>query len=394
MSSEILAIIPARGGSKGIPRKNLRDLGGRPLLTYTVEAALRAESIDRVVVSTDDADIARVAGELGVDVVIRPPEISGDTASSETALLHALDELRDGEGYEPDLVVFLQATSPLRRASDIDDAVRRLEAEGLDSLFSACRVHGFVWRRQDDRLHSVSYDFSNRQRRQDLGEDLLENGSIYVFKPSVLRETGNRLGGTIGVSEMDPLCSFQVDEPGDLELMERLQAVGAGRAQPLPDFSSTRLLVLDFDGVMTDDRVIVDQNGVESVICHRGDGLGIEHLQRAGVGVLVLSKETNPVVAARCAKLGIECHQGFDDKLPKLRSLASERGLEPAEIVYVGNDINDLECVQWSGVGVAVADANPAARRSADWITARPGGRGAVREVCNRILAAKGLENG
>lgn len=388
MSSEILAIIPARGGSKGIPRKNLQSLAGRPLLAHTVEAALAASSVTRVVVSTDDDEIAAVARALGAEVVVRPAEISGDTASSESALVHVLDRLRDAEGYEPRLVVFLQATSPIRRPSDIDDAVSTLVEADADSLFSACPVHGFVWRRSGDELRSLTYDHEHRPRRQDIGEDFLENGSIYVFKPWVLREHGNRLGGRIAVYKMDPLHSFQVDEPGDLELMERILQLDLPRSEP-PDLSAVELLVLDFDGVMTDDRVITDQNGIESAICHRGDGFGVELLRRAGIEVIVLSKETNPVVAARCAKLGIPCHQGFDHKLPKLEALAAGRGLGPEHVAYVGNDINDIECVKWSGVGVAVADARAELRACAGWVTARRGGKGAVREVCDAIIEQK-----
>ncbi len=239
MSSEILAIIPARGGSKGIPRKNLQPLAGRPLLAHTVEAALAASAVTRVVVSTDDDEIAEVARALGAEVVRRPAEISGDTASSESALAHVLDHLRDTEGYEPELVVFLQATSPIRRPTDIDDAVAALLEAEADSLFSACAVHGFVWRRSGDGLRSLTYDHEHRPRRQDIGEDLLENGSIYVFKPWVLREHGNRLGGQIAVYEMDPLHSFQVDEPGDLELMERILQPRAGRGSSRPTFATS-----------------------------------------------------------------------------------------------------------------------------------------------------------
>ncbi len=388
MSSEVLALIPARGGSKGIPRKNLQPLAGRPLIAHTVEHALAAQRVTRVVVSTDDDEIAAVAEACGADVIRRPAEISGDTASSESALLHALDHLRDAEGYERALVVFLQATSPIRRPSDIDDAISTLVDAGADSLFSACPVHGFVWRRSGDGLRSLTYDHEHRPRRQDIGDDFLENGSIYVFKPWVLRELGNRLGGRIAVYEMDPLHSFQVDEPGDLELMERILQPEPQRTEP-PDLSAVELLVLDFDGVMTDDRVITDQNGIESAICHRGDGFGIERLRQAGIEVIVLSKETNPVVAARCGKLGITCHQGFDDKLPKLKALAAGRGLRPDHVAYVGNDLNDIECVTWAGVGIAVADARTPVRKAAGWVTACRGGMGAVREVCEMVLLAR-----
>ena len=126
----VLAIIPARGGSKGIPRKNVRPLLGRPLLAHSIEHARQAPSVTRVVVSTDDAEIAAVARRFGAEVVDRPAEISGDAASSESALLHVLDHLRDAEGYEPDLVVFLQATSPLRRPGDVQGAIETLDARG------------------------------------------------------------------------------------------------------------------------------------------------------------------------------------------------------------------------------------------------------------------------
>ncbi len=385
---KIIALIPARGGSKGIPQKNLRRVGGIPLLAHTIAHARGTPEISRTIVSTDDAEIARVATEHGAEVVVRPAEISGDTASSEAALLHVLDHLKITEGYEPELVVFLQATSPLRRPDDISRAIGTLLAEGADSLFSAYRQHGFLWRREGSAPPtSFSYDYRARPRRQDVAEELVENGSIYVFRPYVLREGGNRLGGRIAVHIMDPADSFQVDEPADLELMERLLLT----RRALPDqrtLRGVRLLVLDFDGVMTDNRVLVDQDGRESVACHRGDGWGIARLRDAGVPVMVLSTERNPVVAARGRKLGVECVHGCDDKLAALMQSVAERRLGPADVAYVGNDVNDLSCMRWAGVPIAVADAEPEVRRAARLVTTRRGGYGAVREVAEWILAA------
>lgn len=225
MSKETLAIIPARGGSKGIPRKNLHMLASKPLIAHSIEAALHTPSINRVVVSTDDAEIATVARAYGAEVCVRPLEISGDEATSESALVHVLDELERADGYRPDIVVFLQATSPHRWGLDIQEAYDLFMAEGADSLFSAGPMHGFIWSRQGSRIESLTYDHRNRQRRQDIGEHVLENGSIYIFKTEVLRETGNRLGGKIAVYMMDSLRSLQVDEPGDFEIMEQLLAI-------------------------------------------------------------------------------------------------------------------------------------------------------------------------
>jgi YrbI family 3-deoxy-D-manno-octulosonate 8-phosphate phosphatase len=385
--SGVLAIIPARGGSKGIPRKNLQPFNGRPLVVHTIEQARQASVVTRVVVSTDHDEIAAVATIAGAEVIRRPEEISGDTASSESALLHVLDELHVAEGYAPELVVFLQATSPLRREGEIDRAVATLQRQGADSLFSACRLEGFVWRQDATGLRSLTYDHLRRPRRQEIGADYLENGSIYVLKPWVLRQLGNRLGGKVAIHEMDALDSFQVDEPGDFELMERLLALRL--AAERPGLGGIQLLVLDFDGVMTDDRVIVHQDGTESVVCSRSDGMGLGRVRAAGIEVLVLSKEMNPVVGARCRKLGIECHQGCNSKLPKLQELAAARGLRPSEVAYMGNDVNDVECMRWAGVSIAPVDARPEAVAAARWVTRQRGGKGAVREVCEAFKQDK-----
>jgi YrbI family 3-deoxy-D-manno-octulosonate 8-phosphate phosphatase len=387
-AARVLAVIPARGGSKGIPRKNVRPLLGRPLLAHSIGHARSAPSVTRVVVSTDDAEIAAVARQFGAEVVERPAEISGDAASSESALLHALDYLRDAEGYEPDLVVFLQATSPLRRPGDVQGAIEALEREGADSLFSACTAHGFVWRLHEGRLRPLTYDYRDRPRRQEIGEDLVENGSIYAFRPRVLREYNNRLGGKVAIYRMDPLDSLQIDEPGDFERLERVAAARHDRS-PRPGLAAVDLLVLDFDGVMTDNRVLVGQDGTESVWCHRGDGWGIARLKERGMRIVVISTEANPVVGARCRKLGLDFVQACDDKLSALRELAGSLGLGPERVAYVGNDVNDLDCLRWVGTPIAVADAVPEVRPVARLTTTQPGGHGAVREVADWFIAAR-----
>jgi N-acylneuraminate cytidylyltransferase len=388
----VLTIIPARGGSKGIPLKNIQPILGKPMLAYSIEHAKLSPSVDRVVVSTDSEAIASVASAYGAEVIWRPAQISTDTASSEAALLHALDYLRDTEAYEPELVVFLQATSPIRQADDIEKSIHTLRAEGADSLFSACRVHGFVWRLEGGELRSLSYDYRERVRRQDAPEDLLENGSIYVFKPWVLRTFNNRLGGKIAVYRMHPLDSFQVDEPDDLEIIERLMRLRTPGF--VPDLSCVRMLVLDFDGVMTDNRVLVDEEGRESVWCSRADGWGIARVKESGVDVVVLSTETNPVVSSRCRKLGVECVQSCADKMAALRRLVEKKGLRPDEVAYVGNDVNDIECMRWVGMPIAVADAEPGVAGAARFVTRRCGGHGAVREVCDMILTSRRIGNG
>ena len=217
---ECLAIIPARGGSKGILRKNVRLIAGKPLLAHSIEQALSSKLISRVVVSTDDSEIAVVTQQYGAKVVWRPAEISGDTATSESALLHALDHLRDLENYQPDLVVFLQCTSPIRLKQDIDSAIQVLIDDNADSLLSVVRSHAFLCRVMDEQAQSFNYDYRSRPRRQDRQTEYRENGSIYVFKPWVLRRFDNRLGGKIVLYEMDGKSAIDIDSMWDFELCE------------------------------------------------------------------------------------------------------------------------------------------------------------------------------
>ena len=379
--SGTVAIIPARGGSKRIERKNLLPLAGEPLVVHTVRHALAAEEVDEVIVSTEDEEIAALATAAGATVIARPAELAGDRATSESALLHVLDTR---EGPDPELVVFLQATSPVRRAEDIDAAVRRLRDSGADSLLSACRDRGFLWVPDADGARPTNYDPQARPREQDMPPQYRENGSIYVFRTPVLREGGARLGGRIEIYEMDEWSSIQIDEPEDVELAEWILARRAGPLD-LPD--PLGLVVFDFDGVMTDNTVLVDQDGREAVLANRGDGWGIARLTEAHVPVAVLSTEMNPVVAARCAKLGIPCLQGAADKATALRSLIAEHGTRTEYVVYVGNDVNDLPAMELAGFPVAVADSHPHAVAAARLVLSRPGGHGAVRELCDLILA-------
>jgi N-acylneuraminate cytidylyltransferase len=150
------------------------------------------------------------------------------------------------------------------------------------------------------------------------------------------------------------------------------------------------LLVLDFDGVMTDDRVYVREDGAETVACTRGDGLGITLLRRAGFPVLILSAEENPVVAARARKLKVECIHGVQDKARELARFLGERGIAARDVVFVGNDVNDVACLELAGCGLVVPEAQPLARRAARGVLTRPGGRGAVREVAELVLTRLG----
>jgi YrbI family 3-deoxy-D-manno-octulosonate 8-phosphate phosphatase len=382
-----LAIIPARGGSKGIPRKNIAPIGGKPLVAWTIEAAQGARNIERVVVSTDDPEIAQIARNFGAEVVHRPAEISGDTASSESALLHVLEELEQSQRYRPELLVFLQCTSPLTTAQDIEGTISALREADADSALSVAPFHHFLWR-PDGRGSSIgiNHDKSFRPRRQDREPEYVETGAVYVMNTDGFRTARHRFFGKTATFVVPAERAIEIDEPRDLIIAETLLRLRQqeDRRALLP--KPVRAVVFDFDGVFTDNSVWLDQDGREAVVCRRDDGMGIRRLKETGTPILVLSAETNPVVAARCRKLELECIQGCRDKLPALKQWVSTHGIDRSGLIYAGNDINDVECLRWAGCGVTVADAVDDARRSSRIVLSRDGGRGAVRELCDLVI--------
>ncbi|GAA2871073.1 acylneuraminate cytidylyltransferase [Microbacterium arabinogalactanolyticum] len=376
-----VAIIPARGGSKGVPGKNLRRVGGIPLVERAVRAASAASGVDLVVVSTDDAAIAAVAEGAGARVVARPAELAGDTASSESALLHALDVL-ESEGARVGTIVFVQATSPFIPSEGIAEAVDQIVSGRFDSVFSAYETYGFLWRRNaEGRAAAINHDAAHRPRRQDREPHYLETGAFYAFDAVGFRRFQHRFFGQVGIVEVPESSAVEIDDEQQLALAEALAAASA-----LPEPITASVLVTDFDGVHTDDTATVDSEGRESVRVSREDGMGVSRLRRAGIPMLILSTEQNPVVARRAEKLKVPVLHGIDDKASALAAWAAEHGIRLADIAYVGNDVNDLGALGIVGWPIAVANAHPQVKAAARVVLSRRGGEGAVREVIERML--------
>ncbi len=218
----VITIIPARGGSKGVPRKNIRIFSGKPLIVYSIEHALNTPSIDAVYVSTDDADIADISRVAGAKVIDRPADLSGDTATTESAIEHLLSVIED----KPNIVVLLQATSPLRPENAVQEALDKFMTGDFDSLLSISPSHRFFWKVDGDTAEA-EYDFANRPRRQDIEpEDIryIENGSVYIFTYNHFMEKKNRLGGKIGYVIFPEEYGGEIDTLTDFIMLESIYA--------------------------------------------------------------------------------------------------------------------------------------------------------------------------
>lgn len=383
--SEVLAVIPARGGSKSLPRKNVLPLAGIPLVAHTIRAAQASSLVRRVVVSTEDAEIAEIARRFGADVIHRPMELATDEASSEAALLHALEYLEAEEGYRPEILCFLQCTSPLTAPVDIDGLISAMIAAEADTALSVTPFHHFVWRQDaNGDAVGVNHDHAVRLRRQDRDKEFLETGAVYAMVADRFRVARHRFFGHTVLHQMPAARVLEIDDPEDFTLAAERLSLKGGATSQLP--SRIEGIVFDFDGVFTDDCVLVDEHGTEAVRCSRRDGMGIEMLRSAGLPMIVLSKERNPVVARRCDKLRLQYRQGQESKIGALEAWIGDRGLDAQQVIYVGNDVNDIECMAAVGCAVAPADAHPKALAAASVVLNSAGGQGAIRELADMIL--------
>ncbi|MEU5366600.1 acylneuraminate cytidylyltransferase [Streptomyces sp. NPDC005925] len=407
----VLAVIPARGGSKGVPAKNLAPVGGVPLVARAVRACRSARLVTDVVVSTDDRAIAAAAREAGARVVLRPAAIAGDTATSEAAVLHAMDAYEARHGAPLDAVLLVQCTSPFIAGEDVDGVAAAVVENGADTALTVAPFHGFIWRdaavdadadaasdaeadtgaagagNAAGRGYGVNHDTSHRPRRQDRPQDLLETGAAYAMDAAGFRTHRHRFFGRTEPVRTDPARVLEIDDPHDLARARALvPLLDADRPGSLPTAGDIDAVVLDFDGTQTDDRVLIDADGRESVTVHRGDGLGIAALRDSGLRMLILSTEVNPVVAARARKLRIPVLHGIDRKDLALKQWCEEQGIAPERVLYAGNDVNDLPCFGLVGWPVAVGSAHDVVRGAARAVTTVPGGDGAIREIAGWIL--------
>ena len=402
--THILALIPARGGSKGIPRKNIRSFAGYPLIAWSIAAGLQAKSVSRVIVSTDDEEIAAVAREFGAETpFLRPSELAQDRTTDFPVFEHALKWLEEIEGYKPEIVVQLRPTSPIRPTDMVDNAVSILmqhpDADSVRGVVPAGQNPHKMWRFRgydspmDALLHVDGIAEPYNAPRQVLPPVYWQTGHIDAIRTSTISRKGSLTGEVVYPLVIDPRYTVDIDTPADWTKYEAVVYSGldmvmpaGGTHRPMP--KKIELVICDFDGVITDNRVWVDQDGHETVAAYRSDSPRVKDLRERGIEVMIISSEPNPVVLARAKKMGVEAihNVGFQDKGRVMREVLEQKNIKAENVVYIGNDINDLPCFEVAGWAVAVADAYPEVIRAADYVLQSPGGHGALRELCDLIL--------
>lgn len=379
--SKTVALIPLRGGSKRIPGKNIKPIAGRPLAYWVCAAARNCKYIDDVYVSTEDEQIASVvqAFNLDIQVVKRPPYLATDVSTTDDVMLHFMTVT------DFDLLATVQATSPLLAARDLDLAIEQFVREGNDSLLSGVVVKRFFWTNEG---RALNYDPLRRPFTQAFDGTIMENGAFYLTSRSTLDRCRNRLGGKIGIFRMAEETAAEIDDPADWVKVERLLS---SRRNCLPcKIKQVKIIVSDFDGVWTDNKVYTFGDGSEAISCSKADSLGLEMFRsRFDLPVLVVTKEKNQVVQRRCSKLQLEVISCADNKCDIVSRRLADQKLSWADVCYIGNDLNDLDCMSRANLTFCPADAVFEVRCKANYILSHSGGDGAIREMLE--LLSSGL---
>ena len=401
--TEVLALIPARGGSKVIPRKNIRSFAGYPLIAWSIAAAKQSELVTRVIVSTDSEEIAAVAREYGAEIpFLRPAEFAQDKTTDLPVFEHALKWLEDVEGYRPDIIVQLRPTSPIRPRTMVDDAICILlehkNADCVRGVVPAAQNPFKMWRFNGEGrplnplLEVDGIPEPYNAPRQILPSVYWQTGHIDAIYDSTITQKKSLTGDVVYPLLIDPKYTVDIDTLSDWAKYEALVYSGLEMVSPgkprraMPE--TIKLIICDFDGVVTDNLVLTDQDGKESVIASRSDSMHIKRLRELGVETMIISSEPNPVVMARAKKMGVEAihNVGMQDKGRVMREVLEQKNINAENVTYLGNDLNDLPCFEIAGWSVAVADAYPEVIRAADHVLTRTGGHGAIRELCELIL--------
>ena len=375
-----ILIIPARGGSKGILKKNLKMVNGISLVERSLRTALKSK-VDQVIVSTDDKEISEIAVKYGAVVHTRSSQNSGDSASTESVILEVIEKF-ESNWPNSSVVGFIQATSPFVSPETINKCFDLAE-KGYSS-FSAKSFHGFIWEKLENWA-PFNHPLEFRPRRQDLYEKVLETGAIYCFPLQQFKEKKYRFCSEPKPVLVDDITGIEIDEIFELELANLLATQYEISDFEFKNSKLPKIIFTDFDGCLTDDKVKVNIFGKESVKVNRKDGLAVKRLEKLGIKVVITTSETNEVVATRAKKMKIEALRGLSNKKESISTYLEKVSLSWDDAWYLGNDVNDLEPMQKVALSFCPLDASVEAFKIADVVLSRRGGEGVLAEIASRL---------
>ncbi len=381
-----IAFVPVRSGSKSIKDKNIKLLNGKPLFFWVLNALQNASEINKIILATDSTNYAEIAKSFNfskLEIYMRSAENASDTASTESVVLEYLEKANLNS---QDIFVLAQATSPLTKSEDFDNALRQFAYSGKNSMLSCVKSKRFFW---DKDGNTINYDYRNRPRRQDFDGMFMENGAFYINKVENILKDKNRLSGQIGIYEMHESTAIEIDEPIDWKIVEILLA--EQNAVKKAQISDIKLFMSDVDGVLTDAGMYYSENGDELKKFCTHDGMGIKLLKEKGVKVGIITTEDRQLNRNRANKLKLDYHfHGETNKLETIKKLCKELNISLSEVAYIGDDVNDFELL--SAVGLAACPANSVEKiKNIPNIIhlTKKGGEGAVREFIEMILSDK-----
>lgn len=385
--SKTLAFVPVRGGSRSIPLKNIKPLNGRPLIYWSLVSLQNCDQIDEIIVATDSAEIKTTVEGFHFKKVRfydRAAQNAQDTSSTESVML---EYLKAEPLKSQDIFVLVQATNPFSTVEDFNGALNQFKKnKTARSLLTAVRTKRFFW---DLKNKPLNYNPAKRPRRQDYPGLLMENGAFYITRVQDLLKSKNRLTKPVITYEMPEHSGFEIDEPDDWIICEKL--LQKHRAQPVArNYANIKLFLSDIDGVLTDAGMYYTEKGDEIKKFNTYDGMGFKLLKKLGLSVGFLTAENRDLNRRRAEKLKLDYDfHGAENKLAILKQLLSDLNLTLDQVAYVGDDLNDIEVLSAVGFAFCPSTAQPEVLAIENiHVLKTAGGQGVVREIYRLVQSS------
>ena len=378
--SKVVAIIPARGGSKRVKNKNIKTFNGLPLIIWTLVEAFKTFEIDDVFVSTDSKKIIQIVEYFGFSIIKRPLELANDDASSDVVLLHALKEL-GVDSYA--ILAFIQCTNPFENHSTYSSVISNLiKNKKCSNTFASSKFKGWLWENKGEASVGYNHKKEVRKRSQDIDWSLhIERGSIVGIRIPDFLKSENRFSGITNAVLSDNKFNIDIDTETDFLIAEEIFKA----KRKFSKFKNIKIIFTDFDGVISNNKVSTDQNGNEFVNTSKSDSMILNDF-KSQVEIIVISSEISGTTKKRCEKIGLNCYDSIKNKKQLIKEIVYEKGYNWSETAYVGNDLNDLIPIILCGYSFAPIDSESIVLGAVNEIIPVNGGEGVLRFIYNKYF--------